>query len=437
VTDAEIDGSGRVWLRGSTIRDGLAVVTTGLRVLRRHWPTLLALSLAGEAARAFIEDGAVRLSHVNALAGLLVFILVPIATLCALTLMVWTVRPSLPSLSTVLIGGDSGPRRLLDRVGSVLIPFLAVYASYGYLQEDRSEYAYATWQSDPTGPVSLPTRITVGLIVVVIVAIALRAVLNRWTWATSRGWVGIVRAYLEVTWIGVSASLIGPLKDTATGWLTDRRAVHAGATAVGRVEDLGAPVHHVVSWFGTALGSVDTVILVPLAWLAVGAVIYGRSIDDEEAADTRLARAAARRTRRLPRIVRRMLAALERGLTERFGPLINGVRMLLRSGLISMLLFCLLFLVVQTAAVWLFLAERTAIGPRDLMHFWVPVSGPLSVLNDSVQTVALVCLLAGAAERVLDRRASAVRAVFDAPTEPHRMIPAPREPAEELSPSTV
>jgi hypothetical protein len=98
---------------------------------------------------------------------------------------------------------------------------------------------------------------------------------------------------------------------------------------------------------------------------------------------------------------------------------VRALRVLLRAGLPSMLLFCLLFLVTQTTGIWLFLLERRLIGPRDLAHFWMPLSDPLSVLNDGFRTVLLVCLLGGAVARVLQTG-----------TQPAPIQPGPNQPAE-------
>jgi hypothetical protein len=46
-------------------------------------------------------------------------------------------------------------------------------------------------------------------------------------------------------------------------------------------------------------------------------------------------------------------------------------------------------------------AERFLIGPRDLQDVWIPISGPLALLNDAVGVVLLTCLLGAAVDRVL------------------------------------
>jgi hypothetical protein len=438
--------SRRPWLRRTAAGDVLAVVRTQISIFVRHWPVLFAVSFAGLGARAFLDYAAVRLNHVNGVVGLLVFILVPITTMAAMIVMLRVLRSSLPWLSTVA-ETPKGGRRTLDAIGSVLIPFLAVYASYGYLQADRSEYYYGTWIADPTGSVGLPDRLSAVLVVAIVAAIGLRWALGRWSWAVRRPWLGIVRAYLEIVWIGIVASVIEPIREAGWSWLTDRRVVHWGVDATHRVGQIGDPVHRAMDWFGGLFSSADTVIAVPIAWLTVGAIVYGRQIvvSDTTGRDARLARKVARRLIRLPRFVRRLIEPIRDGLRERFGPLVDGLRVLTRVGLASMVAFCLLFLLAQTAGVWLFELERALIGPRDLFHFWIPISDPLSVVNDAIQTVLLVCLLAAAADRVLSVQATAAtvsparipepRAAVETPAPPETTTPDETPSPEDVAPA--
>ena len=100
----------------------------------------MALSFAGWAARTWLMLAAVRVSRIDGVLGYLVVVLVPITTLVALILMLRAVRVSLPAVRAVAeAGGRTGVRALLDHLGSVLVPFLVVYAYSGYLEEDISE----------------------------------------------------------------------------------------------------------------------------------------------------------------------------------------------------------------------------------------------------------------------------------------------------------
>jgi hypothetical protein len=138
-----------------------------------------------------------------------------------------------------------------------------------------------------------------------------------------------------------------------------------------------------------------------VAWLAVGAVVYGHEIRPPAPPSHDLLGLAAKRWLRLPALIRRIGAEIGADLRERFGPLWFGLRLLLRAGLRPMLLFCLTFMLAHASTIWLFEIERWLVGPQDLGRVWMPLSVPLSVFNEGVSMVLLVVLLAAAVDRVL------------------------------------
>ncbi|MEN3608246.1 hypothetical protein AAH979_01735 [Plantactinospora sp. ZYX-F-223] len=441
---------------GAALLEAVAVVGTSLRLLVRHWPVLFALYFAGAAAREFVVLGAVQVSKINGVLGMLVVVLGPIATLTALVLMLRALRPSLPWLSAATtetadidsteppdIGtteaagvaeagevgiwpaGDTGgrpPRRktLLDHLGSALVPFLAVYASWGYLQEDLTDYLYKVFVdtyladaaifTDP-GQVAenaerrMPLDLTGTILAVVAVAVVLRWLLGKWQERSRMGWLGIPGAYVEVVWISVVATTVAQAQDPLLQWLQERRIVvwllDAWHTLVDQLGPLSGPVRAAGAFLVGAAGSVQVAIIVPLAWLAVGAVVYGHRLTPPPPSEADLVERAARRWRALPRPVRVVGANLGADLRERFAPMVHSLRLMARAGLAPMLFFCLAFLLAQTAREWLWEAERMIIGGQDLESIWMPLSGQLALLNDAVGTVVLACLLGAAVDRVL------------------------------------
>jgi len=154
-------------------------------------------------------------------------------------------------------------------------------------------------------------------------------------------------------------------------------------------------------------GLVDVVIVVPFAWLAIGAVVYGYDSAPLPPPGHRLYQRAARKVSSGPRAVRRVVTDVGADLSDRFAPLLRGLRLLLHTGRSSMLLFWLAFLIAQTAPQWLWELERLLVGPRDLGLVWAPLSGPLGVVNDAIGSVLVVCLLAAVVERAMTGRAPA------------------------------
>ncbi|GAA4715117.1 hypothetical protein [Phytohabitans rumicis] len=400
-----------------------AVLATALRLLWRHWPALFALYFAGAAAREFILIGAVRASKLNGVLGALVVILGPVATLVALVLMLRVIRPSLPWLAAATAPDATDPARpktLMDHLASALVPFLAVYASWGYLEEDISQYVYDVWAdatfgdarifSDP-GVVRreladrLPFDVTVTLVAVIAVAVLLRWLLNWWQ-GKRRWWVlGLVGAYVEVIWIIVSVAALNNARDPLTTWVMERRVVlwvqDAWNSTVDKLGPLTNPVRTAGEWLAGAIANADTVIVVPLAWLAVGAVVYGHKLAPPAPSGSELLQRASKRWNALPKPVRVVGTNVTADVRERFTPLVHGIRVIARAGLAPMLFFCVAFLVAQTARDWMWEAERFLIGPRDLEEVWIPISGPLALLNDAVGVVLLACLLGAAVDRVL------------------------------------
>jgi hypothetical protein len=196
-----------------SVRQPAAVLGTVGALLLRHWPVLLALIFVGFAARRGLVVVAVQASKLDGVFGFLVFALVPVAVMTSLVLMLRVLSRSLPVATA---GGEPGARfRALAHVASVLLPFIAVYASYGYFEADRNHYIYEVFRDEQfdnadvfTDPAAvnvderLPFELSTTLVVVALTAVVLRFVLGLradrlWSW------VGFVRAYLEVLSITV------------------------------------------------------------------------------------------------------------------------------------------------------------------------------------------------------------------------------------------
>lgn len=424
---------------GVAITDAGAVVGAALRLLVRHWPVLFALFFAGYAAREFILVGAVRASKVNGMLGVLVAVLAPIAVLTALILMLRTVQASLPRLAARAAGAadsatavaapdgdpgtggasgaDSRPRNLLDHLGSALVPFLVVYASMDYLREDVAEYQFAVIVDDSfnrpevfAGAPSqlaerLPATLSVAVVSVVVVAVVLRWLLSTWQGGRRRPWLGLFGAYVEVVWLVVVAGVVNLTQELVVEWVQQRQAVvwltGAWNSFVELLGPLTEPMRRLGGWLVGLMASADSVIVVPIAWLAVGAVVYGRQLPPPPSTASELYRRAARWWAAVPRPIRFLGGRIGADLRDRFGPLVRGLRLLAHAGLAPMLLFCVAFIVSQGVEDWLWELERLLIGPRDLLAVWMPLSGPLGALNEAVGMVLLACLLAAAVDRVL------------------------------------
>lgn len=350
--------------------------------------------------------------------------LAPMSTLTALVLMLRVVRRSLPWLGGP---GAGRPTSVLTYLGSVLLPFMAIYYFDDRYYDDLFDYSNRVLEDEisrtfasladsiETGAAvreidsfsRLPWDFDLSFAAAVVGAIVARWLLSRWDDRHRRQWLGIPGAYLELVWMILVTTVTFNI---ALEWLADRRWGRPIAEAwdlVGAGEQLvyeGAQ-----GWLGTLYATVSAVVLIPIGWLAVGAVVLGNE------PPALFQRPAGRRAKQLYEGAERRWQSVPSGLRwavelaedfafdvrGRFVPLARGGWQLIRAGVPPMLLFCLLFVAVQTLADWLWELERWLIGPQDFFEVWTPLTWPMGELNRGIGEAVLVCLLAASIDRVV------------------------------------
>lgn len=419
---------------GLRVRTVLAVVLHAGRIVAAHWPVLLVLFFTGQAVRNGVLWLAVWATSWNHLVGALLLPLAPLATLSALILMLRVVAPSLHA--GIFDGGvtddvPQGGRHWRDIVGhrlallaSTLVPFFAVYAAQGYLREDQFIFVNLAnadeflnnadfWLGNGT----LDSERTViasgsGFWLLVAVAFGLRWLIGR-LGLPRRGtpW-GLLAAYVEVTWVALLATGAASQIDGWKEWIADRQLVATlsdwWSNAVSAMGALGEPLQEWLGWLIGAVTSFDVLVVVPLAWLTVGAVVYGRSLGAEDAPSGEATEGAtATVTRRVPAAVRRAAGEMTEDLRGRFQGLIDGLTLLGRAGLAPMLTFCLVFLLAKLAETGVGELARWAIGPRS-PNDMVPFAPYVDLIGRAAYTVVVVGLLSAAIDRLLSAQGSSV-----------------------------
>jgi hypothetical protein len=390
--------------RFGALGDSLWVLRQAGVLFGRHWPVLISASLGGVAAHGLLLEAAIRASGINSIAGLLVLVLAPISTLTALVFMLRAIRVSLPYLSSAdsSSGVDgSGERRrgLLDFIGRVAVPYLAIYAAYGYMKDDFSTFAYEVWRVEPIHTMDrLPFSPSLGLTSIVVVAVALRFLLGRLSGSLSFAWTAL-GTYVEVIWVGTLAMGLTSARHAFDDWFDAREVSTWWQGALDHLP--GTQLAALLGgWAHVLYENAELVFVAPVAWLIMGAVVYGREVPESKLTDERLLTAAARRIKRMP-VLGAVSGTLSSELQRRFGELLGSIRLLGKAGLRPMLLFCVVFVLVQSADAGLWELERLLIGPHDLNDFWWPASYLLSPINTALRYVLLICLLGAATDRIL------------------------------------
>lgn len=400
-------------------RDVPRVVATGGRLLARHWPMLLTLAFLGNALRGAALWAAVEVSDWSSFVGQLFLVLTPIGYLLPIIAMLHLMRRDLPALSRV--AAEDGPeapteqreRRLVDVAVSFLVPFMAVYVSYGLMQEDRERFinqaAYDEFGQAPlTGGESIDYAARVGiypvqvLVLIVVVAWVLRWALGRFEQRTKFFALAFVGALVEVYYTGSVARQWTSVQAEATSWLDDRVAVDwtkdRYTAAVDVLGPFGQPVDTVTTFLFTLVGSLDAVVVVPVAWLTVAAVVLGHKLSPP-------APPTVDRFARVPRPVREVSGSLFSDVRERWSAFWGGLRLLFSAGLVPMLLFGLVFLVALRIPWLVALAGRQLVGPVDTWD-WLAFAPWESAIGLSLSMALVAPLLAAAVEWLVATRVS-------------------------------
>lgn len=195
------------------------ILMDGARALFAHWPVLLTIFFLGKAASAGLLWLAVMASKYSPVAGMLLLPGAPIAMLVAIILMLRAVIPSVPELADTFSprSGVAWWRSEMTLVVQVLVPFLAVYASQGWMKEDLRTYMYyATadeWMSE--GFAADFTRVSFGteaqIFAIVMIAMVLRKVIAGFE---------LGKRHLPVACIAVGATIYGDSLPAAKPLLT-------------------------------------------------------------------------------------------------------------------------------------------------------------------------------------------------------------------------
>jgi hypothetical protein len=387
------------------------------RLWWRHWPQLMLLVLLGYLANHVLLEAAVRVGLANHVLGLCVLSAAVLAELLVVIAMFHTLKPSLPRLGTLATSSTaSEPKqrpRALDGVSLVLAPFYAYYATWGFLGDSVRQYSLRGLELDPFGQHGqlLDAVHASGLLLVVGASWALRRFALRRAERTQRAPWQLLVTLCEASWLFIGLFVISKWKEQFLSWWNSRVVVQAGHdTAQTLFLHLPPPAHSaLVSAWGTAhdiaLGA-----LLPLVWLAMAAMIFGRDVrraDQLTASNARLAHIADR-YRGLPALPHYIGEHFIKGYRTRLLPVANCVRLTLGAGITLLLGLCIGYRALHWLSLWAWIGVTHLIGAHSL-DAWQPIGNALGLLlvdplqiNASLAVEPLrICLLAAVLESAL------------------------------------
>jgi hypothetical protein len=391
----------------AALAGGLLVVVDAARLLVRHFPALLTVFLLGLGARSAILWGAVLIGRDHALLASFLLPLAPLSMVVALVVMV-----RIAGVALVADQHDPSWSRRLAVLTSALVPFLAVYAVTGGLEADQRQFINESYvdegQRNATDFVAR-TIVDVGQLqlVLLIAFLVVRLLIDILDLEERSTVWGVVQVLVEVTWLTLFATSLTKILGDARDWVSDlvvvARVQEGWQALTSWLGPLTDPLRWVSGLFSDTLERIGPIVVTPLLWLAVGAVVVvgglpesrrGRAVEDRFAASLSPALDRLRK--------RRARAKLVELATRRFEDLVDGVKVLVHAGLLPVLVFCLLMPLTRLAEWGVGEALRALLGPRD-PETMVAFSAYLGILTGAVQTLLTVVLVVAALHRLLLR----------------------------------
>jgi hypothetical protein len=389
------------------------IIGQTLRLAAARWPVLLAWYLAGWLGRYLVIEIAATFGATNALVGLLIMPLATLARLASFIGMFLVLRGSMPAFSDLKRSGLDDVDRTAQPAGRAaqvydiflvsILPFFTFYAAWQFLGADTIAYMVSALEKadffDPNRDSSnaiAELQLNWASGTAIVLAFAGRYVIKRYR-AKLPKWTPIVAVYLEAVWVYLSLLLVVNYLDAVNAWVSSRVAVEWVASLRADITAVFAPVG--VIWGGVewAIGETGGLVLLPLSWLALAGIVYGRALAAAPVAlrpTGRYIDSARTRYAALPTAVTRRFTDIGSDFVGRWRPLGNALVLIWRAGVVPMGVFVLAYTVLEAATSWGFLAGVQLIGAHDLNAWWRNFDVILGFGFDAVVEPLRICLIA-------------------------------------------
>lgn len=399
----------------------LPVRAAGL--LGRYWAPLIFWFALGYIVHDLVIRGSAWLSYRSiwlGFAGLSISVLVMLA---ATILMFQSMRPGLTMLRNpdgqVPDPSDAlqppGQRRMVDAIAESILPFLVFYGAWGLFTDEVKMWSRTTVNEDMDAGLDVLAQLGAAngaqALVPLLIAVGswlVRALLEFFYNRRGGRILGLVTAFFEANFMFFSVFTVYALISQWIGWLTQRTFwVETQQSAQGIIAQIvglvpGLSIEKLTqgwAWLTQYSGELSDDFLQPLLWLTIAGAVYGF----EMARDEQLFVRFSQRTGRLAEL-------FTREWRDKWTPLVNGIRLIFRAGLLFYLTFCLLYLLTGVVSGWVGIGLKYLIGPHPWQWWW-PYLGPIDFVEQTVHEVLRIAVLAAAFGMALERgvRRSAAR----------------------------
>ncbi|NUR82517.1 MAG: hypothetical protein HOY71_00360 [Nonomuraea sp.] len=325
--------------------------------------------------------------------GFAVMSLAVLATLASYILMLQVLRRSSP----LTAGKEGRAGRMVTVVAHTLLPFLAFYGAWGLFTDDVRQYSILAQELFGVNEIyNLDFDPLLATSLVAAGAFGVRVAFEKAYERTEKAWLGLLTTVFESMWMFFAVISIERFIGERVDWVTSR------AAWVGMSDAVGVVLGPVKDALAVVVPDAGEALLVPLVWVTIAAVVHGRDMEQGEALieGTRVQTHAGRIRSATPEPVRRVAEFFSRDLRGKYTPMLNGLRMVLRAGLVFFLVYCLCYTLLGLARDWAFIGVTHLVGPHE-SHWWTVWHEPIKFGVTAIYEILRISLLAAALQTAL------------------------------------
>ena len=364
---------------------------------------------AGELVRFVLLYGATEVAYgdyrqLRLVATMTLLTLIVLAAMTVITGMLYTLRGALWEIRARAADGEQDERffRVLDRVAPA---FAVLYVAWGFHVEDARDVQQmdilhhfydmtdAAWFGEETvvgrSLADLDWRVSLGAMVV---TFGLKVLFAKLVEKGRGRFYGFAAAFSEFAFVFYGLNATVALADARSEWM-EHRSVVAGTQEVWTEAQKTVPFWEGV---GELWPLAIDAIAIPLAWLTVAMLVFGSFSDEARTLvkGTRLERGVDR-LEASHDLTRRSFNHVTSGFRDRWVPLANSLRMVIRGGAPLFGMMCVCFVAVTVGTQYAERIVRTLVG-SEREWAWIYLGAPVNFVCDLLVTSLTLATVAAA-----------------------------------------
>ncbi len=344
------------------------------------------------------------------------FTLVVMTSLATTAGMLYVIRDALMETGARREAGE-GRESLLGALNRTALVFAGIYLTWGFVTQDVRDFMEIDLRRQPdrilvdafagedsgvmAGLIGLDAKVS---LVTMVVAYVIKTFFGRRHEAGAGRFSGILATFGELAFVFYGINALHAAVGARSDWLGGRAVVTAWHDWTDQAKASVPGWEQVTGFIGAVWPYVIDALVVPLAWLTVGILVYGAYAEDTRTTirGTRLER-AAEHVERAHNWTRLALIRLSAGWTGRWIPLLNSLRLTIRGGAPLFGLFALCYVGLRVGGDYLGRAGRY-LAAFDEPYIWFMTYVPVAIVVDLLVTTLSMCLIAATFDLAASRR---------------------------------